>query len=227
MKADKMESPEDFNLHFRIDEAKRYCKVNKTRTKSEIINDDLLMKELGLGNKARGKKRFNQLLQRKLYWLDELDDAELYVLLLSGYVKSNSRSKDKKLVVRNEKGLFENVICLLPKNENMQHMRDKEFVANLDRRKAKIEWLVSATKKRIDVVFKLNGKIGVEIQNSALEYRRLEEKIRSLNCNFDKWFFIVPKKFVERYSHLNTQYGKITDMKEAIKEIKAILKKVK
>jgi hypothetical protein len=194
--------------------------------KKEILNNKFFMKKLGKGNVKEGKKRFKQLLQRKLYWLDELNRVEYEVLLKCGYVQSNPRSKNKRYVVRNEQGKFDYVICLLPENESMQHMRDKEFIANLNRNISKTEWLAPDTQKRVDVMFKLvKKKIGVEIQNSSLEYSRLKEKINLLNKKFDRWFFIVPKKFVEKYSYFNTNKGEVTIMKEAINEIKEFLRK--
>jgi len=106
----------------------------------------------------------------------------------------------------------------------MQHVRDKEFVASLNRKISEIEWQVPKSQHRIDVVF--NGiNIGVEIQHSALEYSRLEEKIELLEKHFDKWFLIVPKEFVEKYSYLETGKGKVATMKEALLKLREMLSK--
>ena len=193
--------------------------------RKDISEDNFAMKKLGKGNIREGKKRLRQLLQRKLYWIGELNGVEYEVLLEYGYTQSNPRSKNKRDHVRNEQGRFEYVICLLPENEGMQHMRDKEFIAGLNRNISKTEWL-APNQKRVDVIFNLGKKkIGIEIQNSSLEYSRLKEKIDLLNKKFDRWLFIVPKKFVESYSYFDTGKGKVTTMKKAIDEIKEILGK--
>lgn len=190
--------------------------------KYDIFSDEFVMGKLGKGNIEQGRKRMKQLLKRDCYLLKELERVEIEVLMKHGYVTSNSR--DKKLQVRDEKGRFEYVVCLLPKNEGMQHVRDKEFIASLNRKISEIEWQVPKSQHRIDVVF-YGRKIGVEIQNSALEYSRLEEKIELLEKHFDKWFLIVPKEFVEKYSYLETGKGKVTTMKEALLKLREILSK--
>ena len=191
---------------------------------NEIFNNDFIMKKLGKGDAEQGKKRMKQLLKRKLYWFDELERVELEALMKCGYVTSNSRNK--ALAVRDEKGHFDYVVCLLPQNEGMQHMRDKELIASLNRNISEVEWLVPKSQNRIDVVFNLNGKkIGVEIQNSSLEFLRLKEKIDLLDKHFDKWFFIVPKQFVKKYDYFSNSKGKVVSKNDAVKEITEILSK--
>ena len=190
--------------------------------KYNIFEDKFAMEKLGKGDAEQGKKRMKQLLKRDCYLLKELERIEHEVLMKCGYTTSNPR--DKQLQVRDEKGRFEYIVCLLPKNEGMQHVRDKEFVASLNRKISEIEWQVPKSQHRIDVVF--NGiNIGVEIQHSALEYSRLEEKIELLEKHFDKWFLIVPKEFVEKYSYLETSKGKVTTMKEALLKLREMLSK--
>lgn len=190
----------------------------------DIFSDEFVMGKLGKGNIEQGKKRMKQLLKRDCYLLKELERVEIEALIKHGYVTSNSR--DEKLQVRDEKGRFEYVVCLLPKNEGVQHVRDKEFIASLNRKISEIEWQVPKSMHRIDVVFNLADKrIGVEVQNSALEYARLEEKIELLEKHFDKWFLIVPKEFVEKYSYLETGKGKVTTMKEALPKLREMLSK--
>ena len=211
-------------LELHISQAKREGRIGKPLPKSEIVNNYELMLDLGQGNEAKGKARFNQLIKRNFYWMQDLEDIEFYVLHLYGYVKSNPRSKDKKLIVKDEKGRFEYVLCLLPNNESMQHMRDKEFIASLNYDVSQTEYLIPETQFRIDVMFDYHRKkIGVEVQKSLLEQLRLKQKIILLNNHFDVWYFIVPKKYVEKFSYLETSKGKVITMNEAIKEIKQIL----
>lgn len=194
------------------------------KDRKAVLNDNSILSKLGNGNIANGKKRFKQLLTRKLYRIEELNEDEIEALLDYGYTKSNPRKKN--LIVRNEKGYFEYVICLLNENESVQHMRDKELIASLNRNISEIEWLVPGTQNRIDVVFNLNGKkIGIEIQNSSLEYSRLQEKIELLEKHFDQWFFIASRNLADNYYYLGTNKGKVTIMKEAVKEIIEILRK--
>lgn len=191
--------------------------------KPDIFENEFIMKKLGNGNIQKGKQRMKQLLQRKLYWAYELPRTEYEALMQDGYTESNTRSKNKRLVVRNEKGIFEYVICLLPDNESMQHMRDKEFIANLNRDIAQVEWQAPDSMNRIDVAF--DTLIGVEVQNCSLEYSRLKEKVDLLEKVFDYWFVIVPKKFVKSYDYLETRKGDITTMNEAVQKITEILQK--
>ena len=97
-----------------------YLKKKKFRKelrnkKNKILRNDKLLKKIGRGSKDRGKKRFNKLLKRRLYWAHELSKYDIEALSKYGYVFSNSRSKDKRLRVRNEDGQIERVLCLLPK----------------------------------------------------------------------------------------------------------------
>jgi len=198
--------------------------VSNKSSKKDVLRDKFLLRRLGNGNLAKGKKIFNQLLKRKFYWTYELNEHEIKALLTCGYVKSNPRKKG--LIVRDEHGYFDYIICDLNENESMQHLRDKEFIASLNRNISKVEWIVPGTQKRIDVMLKLDKeKIGIEIQHSSLEYSRLKEKIDLLDSRFNRWFFIVPKKFIKKYSYLDTSKGKVTTMKEALNEIKEILSK--
>ena len=190
----------------------------------DIFSDEFVMKKIGKDDIEHGKKRMKQLLKRKLYWFEELERVELEALMKSGYVTSNSRNK--ALAVRNERGRFDYVICLLPQNESMQHMRDKEFIASLNRNISEVEWLVPKSQNRIDVVFNFNGKkIGIEVQNSTLEYARLQEKIDLLDKHFDRWFLIVPKQFVKKYDYFSNSKGKVLSKNDAVKEITEILGK--
>ena len=121
----------------------------------DVLSDNSILSKLGNGDIAGGKKRFKQLLKRNLYWSKELNDEEIEALLSYGYTKSNPRKKN--LMVKDENGCFDYVICLLNENENMQHLRDKEFIAGLNRNISHIEWVVPGTQKRIDVVFNVNN----------------------------------------------------------------------
>ena len=193
--------------------------------KNEIFKNDYVMSKLGKGNIKRGKKIMKQLLERNFYWASELERIELEALIMYGYTTSNS--KNKKLMVKDENGRFEYVVCDFPKNETLQHVRDKEFIASLDRNISYTEWKVPDSMERIDVVLrKYNFSIGVEIQISVLEYRRLMHKIDVLLDYCDRWFMIMPKKFVAKYSYLNNKFGKVTTMRNAIEEITELLRKI-
>ena len=211
-------------LKIDVNQAKREGSIYKPLAKNEIIKREDLMKELGQGNVSNGKARFNQLLKRKLYWIRDLSIIEFYVLYLCGYAKSNSRSKDKRLHVKNERGQFEAVICLLPENEGMQHMRGKEYIASYNYDHATTEYLIEESQNRIDVAFDHFGKtLGIEIQLSLMEFSRLKQKVALLTNNFDYWYMIVPKKYVEKYSYLDNSKGKVVTMNEAITKIKEFL----
>lgn len=213
-----------FGLEIKIKDAFKSGYTQYRSSKREIVNNNALMKELGYGNAAKGKIRFKQLLKRKLYWINELQDIEYYALYLYGYIKSNSRSKNKRMRILNEKGQFESVTCLLPENESMQHMRDKEFVASLNYEHAVLEYPVPGRQNRIDVMFIYHGKtLGVEIQKSALEYSRLKDKVRMLKEQCHYWYLIMPKKFAEKYRYLTGDNGEVVTMHQAITKIKKFL----
>lgn len=214
----------DFLFQIKIKDALKWGDVEDPWKKSDILNYTEAMRDLGNDNIAKGKARFNQLLKRKLYWLRDLRDIEYYVLYLYGYIKSNSRSKNKRLHVKNERGQFESVICLLPENEGMQHMRDKEYIASYNYDHVTTEYLIEESKNRIDVVFDHFGKrLGIEIQLSLMEFSRLKQKVSLLTHNFNYWYMILPKKYVEKYSYLDNSNGKVVTMNEAITKIKEFL----
>ncbi len=193
--------------------------------KYNIFNDDFVMSRLGKGNIKKGKQAMKLMLKRIFYWIDELERVEVEALMKCDYTASNSRKKE--LMVKDEKGRFEYVICVLPENESLQHLRDKEFIASLNRHASETEWKVPDSMHRIDVIFRIGDfSMGVEIQKSALEYRRMDEKVSLLTDYFDRWFIIVPKKYVQKYSYLNNQFGKVVTMKEGVKEITEILSKI-
>lgn len=190
------------------------------KKKMEILNDSITLRLLGDGDKKAGRHRFIQLLKRKVYWRHELTEDEFCALKKYGYQISLSRSRSPKYVVRGEQGTFEQVVCLLPGNENMQHMRDKEKMASLRREMAEIEYLVPETRKRIDVgFFNCEYNVAVEIQNSALEYMRLKDKVQIIESNFEYWYLVVPKKLKGEYQYLASEKGKVLCMKEALQDV--------
>ena len=107
------------------------------------------------------------------------------------------------------------------KNMTMQHLRNIEKIASIQRCCSNIEWKIPGDDYRVDVqVFTPEGNYGVEIQETPLSLARINEKIRMLKRNFYCGILVMPKQMVSRFKYLETDEVSICTIKEAINMIR-------
>lgn len=134
---------------------------------------------------------------------NKLKKEEIKFLLNKKYKvsvqKPMSKSKKQKFLIRPRK------------NESDKHFFTIHIIKEyLEKKKIKVQTF--ATRKP-DLVFTLKGKkIAIEVETGSMLTRRkvFEEKVKELNKNYDKWFFVVtdPNK-IKDYR----KYGRSIDLR--------------
>ncbi len=79
--------------------------------------------------------------------------------------------------------------------------------------------------RKPDIVFIIKGvRYAIEIETGSAfsKVKNLKEKVKLLNENYDKWFFVVTKrKFVKKFK----QFGSAVDIRYLPIRLKKLLKK--
>jgi len=140
---------------------------------------------------------------KRFFRKDEINKHEIKFLLSKGYTPAKFKS-----ITSNKTEDF----LLQPRhNESLTHLFAVFDIAEyLEKRGFKVEKY--ATKKP-DLVFKKGNKTyAIEVETGSMLTRKevFEKKVKSLNKNYDKWFFILTdRNKVKSYS----KYGKSVDLR--------------
>jgi hypothetical protein len=139
--------------------------------------------------------------------------------------KSKINQDEIKYLLRNDyqiqryKDLLTNKMdrfLLLPKhNESPMHLfLTKNIAEYLEKNGIEVELY---TTKKPDIVFQIKGKkyaIEIETGSAFSKLKNLNEKVKLLNANYDRWFFVVTKrnlvkKFKEFGNSVDKRYVKL------------------
>ncbi len=144
----------------------------------------------------------------------ELNRHEINFLIEKGYTKAVFKS-----IVTNKKEEF----LLQPRhNESLTHLFAVFDIAEyLEKKGFKVEKF--ATKKP-DLVFKKGNRLcAIEVETGSMLSRKkvFEEKVKSLNKNYDEWFFVVTNRNkLKEYG----EYGKSLDFRFLNATLPALLR---
>ena len=141
--------------------------------------------------------------EKRFYRKSELNRHELKYLLEKKY-----KSARYKSLVTNK---IEEFLLLPRHNESLTHLFAVYDIAEyLQKKGFRVE---KYTTKKPDIVFKKGNKLcAIEVETGVAVYKkeRMEEKAKSLNKNYDEWFFVVTNKNkVKAYE----KYGKPLDFR--------------
>ena len=173
----------------------------KKEVKEEIISDIII--------KVNTDKR--------LFWSKDLNKDEISYLKNKGYIerifKNYFTNKKEKFVFRpnsNESDIHSYVVFLIE-----YYFKNKYKIENV-----RIFETVNP-----DLVFEINEKkYAIEVETGKIyqhNRKQLENKIRLLNKNYDKWIFVVTNKnLVSKYR----KYGRTIDLRYLKKQLESFLK---
>ncbi len=147
----------------------------------------------------------------------ELNEHEIKYLLDKGYTIAKYKS-----LLNNKMETF----LLLPRhNESLTHLfMTKNIAEFLEKNGIEVKLYVT---KKPDIVFQIKSKsyaMEIETGSAFSKVKNLKEKIKLLNENYDKWFFVVTKrKFVKKFK----QFGDSVDKRYVKLRLNKIIKLAK
>lgn len=137
----------------------------------------------------------------RYYRKNRINKDEIKYLFYKGY----KTAKYKSLLTNKMETFF-----LKPRhNESLMHLfMTKNIAEFLEKNGIEIKLYVTV---KPDIVFQIKGKkyaIEIETGSAFSKVKNLKEKVKLLNENYDKWFFVVTKrKFVKKFK----QFGDSVD----------------
>ncbi len=146
-----------------------------------------------------------------------MNEDEIEYLISKGYLIAKYKN-----ILNDEMQKF----LLLPRhNESLTHhfmvYNISEF---LEKNGIKVKLYVT---KKPDIVFKIrNKKYAIEIETGSAfsKVKNLKEKVKLLNENYDKWFFVVTKrKFVKKFK----EFGDSVDKRYVKQRLNKLIKLTK
>lgn len=175
--------------------------------------DEILIQRVEKRNS--GQKNINVDLDKRFYKRKDLNKYEIEYLIKEGYKPFLQKS-----IVTNK----EEDYLLKPRhNESLNHMFVIYDIAEY-LEKNDINALLYTTQKP-DIVFQFKGKrYAIEVETGhkiEKDKKRIENKVKELNENYDKWFFIVTNL---RFSPKYKAYGKVVEMRYLRHYMKKLIK---
>jgi len=178
--------------------------ASKEEHKQITTNPDELLEVKDEEEEVKGEKvNIKVDAKERIHKSKSLTKKEKEYLLKKGFkeesLKSLSASKREKYFIKPRH------------NETTNHLFVTYDIARyLEKKKVKVELYVT---KKPDVVFNLNGKkYAIEIETGSMWGQRkvFQEKVKTLNKNYDEWYFVLTdKNYIKKYR----KFGKVIDLR--------------